>query len=117
MSMFQFSASRVAVQEIDGVYIVALAEHPDGGGPHVMFQSGPADEQDVALGMDTYCICTDNGACHYGGVASWHIAPGQLEIVLDEEAKQVLDCDGFRIRIPADDEANIRAGLVRILAS
>ena len=115
--MIEFTASRVAFEEVDGVFIVALAEHGDGDGAHVMFQSGPTDEQDVALGMDTYCICTDNGACHYGGIASWRIAGGELEIELDEQAKRVLGCDGFRVRIPADDEGAVRDGLERILAN
>ena len=86
--MLQFTARAVTAEEIEGaVFIVALAEGEDGDGVHLLLQrANTFDDDDRRSGMDTYCLSTEDGATHYGGVASWTISQNRLELRLTDRA-------------------------------
>lgn len=99
---------------------VILAEHADGTGMRLEIQRAlEFDEQDRATGMDTYCLCTERGATHYGGVVSWRLEHDVLEVLLDEQASAELETNGFRVglSLERDTHAVLRAGLVRVFGS
>jgi hypothetical protein len=54
--------ARVAGVDDEYCMVAAVAERDDGTGRALMFQAGhePPDEQDVRLGMDTYCVVTED---------------------------------------------------------
>jgi Immunity protein 10 len=43
------------------------------------------DDQDAALGMDTYCLVR-GGASHYGGITRWIVLSDLLQLELEEGA-------------------------------
>ena len=45
------------------------------------------DEQDVALGMDTYCVCLSSGSAVYGGVEAWSVLDGVITVSLSDDAE------------------------------
>jgi hypothetical protein len=95
-----------------GAFVVVLAEHPDGSGLRLEIQRAlEFDEQDRALGMDTYCLCTDSGATHYGGIVRHELSSPWLTIVLDVSAAEALGTRGYRLRLAVDP-----AGFSEILA-
>lgn len=86
------------------VLIAAVAEDVDGGGFRLEFQRASVfDEQDRRLGMDTYCICTGEGATHYGGVRAIDAQEDRVLISLDEVAAARLHIpESFWIRLAVD---------------
>jgi hypothetical protein len=68
-----FVATAGAVETLDDTFLVVLAETEDGD-TRIEFQRGlTVDAQDEALGIDTYCLCSEKGT-HDGGVQSWRLA-------------------------------------------
>jgi len=112
----RFEAAAVAAEMIDGVFVLAFAENPDGSGLGLQLCAGPYSAQDAALGEDTYSISTDTGACHYGGIASQRVTDGRVFIALDTDAAAVLATDGFLVTFAADKTDLVRDALGRILA-
>jgi hypothetical protein len=105
----EFTAHFVAAMTLEDLdtFVCVLAEREDGQGPRLELQRGLSadDEQDRGLGMDTYCLCTETQACHYGGVLSYELKEKTLLIHLDAEASQALDVDeGFAIRLEISAE-------------
>jgi hypothetical protein len=119
----ELHAAAVGAEEMTDTncYVLVLAEHSDAGGRRLELQSSLSyDEQEKSLGQDTYCLCTETGACHYGGVTSWALdeARAVLVITLDERASKVLDASGgFRVTVPHRDLPILRESLQRILGS
>ena len=119
--MYEFSAQAWTATEVDdlGVFLVVLAENRDGSGRRVEIQRANAfDEQDKSLGHDTYCVVMDTGACCYGGVASWRVEDGRVEMLLDRVAADELGVtDGVRVLIAASEEEQrvLAEGLARAL--
>ncbi|MGW4520826.1 Imm10 family immunity protein [Amycolatopsis sp. NPDC004378] len=81
---------------------------------------GEPDQQEIATGMDTYCVVTaEEGTC-YGGVTAVSLDGGVLRVTFAETAVRPLglaDTD-LEIVLDADSVAieRFRAGLARILA-
>jgi hypothetical protein len=91
--------------------VVVLAENPDGSGARLELQKALSlDEQDRKLGMDTYCLCTDEGATFYGGIKSWKLMPDLLEINLNMQAAEALGVQGFAISFSAKELAILEEG-------
>lgn len=65
------------------------------------------DEQDAALGMDTYCILRD-GASHYGGIVGWATSVDSVSIELVESAQKVL-------ALPAVVRISVDAGAIALI--
>ena len=121
--MTEFDAELVGAGEIieNNCFVLVIAEHFDGSGQRLELQAALSyDEQDQSLSMDTYCLCTETGACHYGGVTSWTLIEDQavLVVTLDEAASRVLDvAGGLRVKVPRSDVPIVRESLQRILAA
>jgi hypothetical protein len=114
-----FDASAVAFERDDGLNAqsLVLAEHPDGGGRRLEVQRPlQVDEQDVALGLDAYCLVTEEQATHYGGVLDWQIEESTLHLDLNEEASRAIGASGFRIAFPKSERATVQAALASLLA-
>ena len=116
-----FVATAGIAQEFEDVdtFAVILSEEPDGDGARLEIQVALVDyPQDEALGQDTYCLCTQTGATHYGGVTSWRVQDGSLLLWLDEDAAEELGVDrdiAIELRLPADSIAAVTAGIERAL--
>lgn len=74
------------------------------------------DDQDITLGMGTYCLVNSGHAATYGGIKAWHLADGRLRLTFKKKAARTL---GFAktIEFPVDaaGETLIRQHLDRIL--
>jgi hypothetical protein len=118
-----FLATVGAAEQMDdlGVYVVAVAEGDDGNGRRLEIQQAlEYDESDKAAGMDTYCLCTEMGSSHYGGVVSWSINGVNLKIILDAEAASNLGLDVelyIKLDMPAEKIRAVSDGLVKVLGS
>lgn len=69
----------------------AVVLQDDDGFAFSIQRSLQVDESDHALGMATYCLVSDGGACHYGGVTQWSREQGDLvALTLTQEAADAL---------------------------
>jgi hypothetical protein len=99
-----------------------VSEYEDGTGMVLIFQCGlfEPDEQNVALGMDTYCLVTADQGTAYGGVAEVTLRDGVLRVVVGTDDLEALGLDDPEIEaiLAVDDESveQLRQGLRRILA-
>lgn len=113
--MRRFRARAVAAMELPDLntFAVVLAEEPDGSGLRLEIQKSLSpDEQDRQLGLDTYCLCTEDGVTHYGGVTSWSLTQGSLRILLDAKAEEVFGVEGgFVVDFPSESTAALQRGL------
>jgi hypothetical protein len=117
--------ARVAVAEEDrsgGCLSAAIAENRDGGGFSLIFQCAlhQPDRQDVALGMDTYCLVAPDQETDYGGVAEAVLRNGVLRIVVTPAARRSLgladDDVEATLEVGQDAISEFRVALRRILA-
>jgi len=116
--MLTFTARAVAAEERRDLntFVVVLAENQDGSGARLELQKALClDEQDRKLEMDTYCLCTEEGATFYGGIKSWKLMSDLLEINLDMQAAEALGVQGFAISFSAKDFAMLEEGLAKVL--
>jgi hypothetical protein len=116
--MRSFKACAVAAEELRDIntFVVVLAENRDGSGARLELQRLLSlDEQDRRLAMDTYCLCTEDGATVYGGIKSWTLRSDLLEIDLDVQATEALRVQGFAISFPAEDFPMLKEGLAKVL--
>ncbi len=111
------SASALELPELK-VFAIVLAEEEDGGGKRLELQrSLSSDEQDQKLEQDTYCLSTHQGAVHYGGVESWELRPGSLELRLDAAAAEALGtARRLVVRFDPNQRTALGEALPRVLA-
>lgn len=105
--------------DLDEVVEVGLAESDDGTGFVLLLQRAgyEPDEQDIALGLDTYCLVS-GGRTHYGGVLRAARDGDTLHVRITADAASLLDLpEQFTITLdgPADDVAAVFAGLPGVL--
>jgi hypothetical protein len=114
-----FFAKAVAAEHLDDIetYVIVLAEEVDGSGARVELQLADwFDEQDETYGMDTYCVCTEDGATKYGGILGWTLGETFLELRLDEKAAAVFGVEGgFRVEFDAKFHERLERGLSIVL--
>jgi Immunity protein 10 len=114
-----FDASAVAFERDDSLdaQSLVLAEHADGRGRWLEVQRPlHVEAQDLALGLDTYCLVTEEQATHYGGVLAWRIEGTVLHLDLTEEASRALGASGFRISLPESERDTVQRALPVLLA-
>ncbi|YCH06262.1 Imm10 family immunity protein [Arthrobacter sp. alpha11c] len=75
------------------------------------------DEQDVALGMGSYCVTLTNGACAYGCLSSALVEEGRLHVVFMEDGAQKLGLESPELELSLDLDADQVHELVRGLQS
>ncbi|XVV02648.1 Imm10 family immunity protein [Actinosynnema sp. CA-248983] len=110
---------RFAADEDDEVMEAGFAEADDGSGFVLLIQRGlyESDEQDIALGMDTYCLVS-GGKSIYGGLIRAVRKERGVDLVLSREAASLLALPAnleLRLDGPPDDVAEILDGLPRIV--
>ena len=115
--MTSFVATAGAVETLDDTFLVVLAETEDGD-TRIEFQRGLTfDAQDKALGMDTYCLCTEKGT-YYGGAQSWQVSEGCLHLSLNAAAAKALRLDtevSIALQLPENTVDQVTAGIERVL--
>ncbi len=116
-----FTVRAAAVEELPDLdtFGVFLAEHADGSGRSLDITRALAfDEQDRALGMDTYCLCSDAGPTHYGGIVRYDLSSAWLSIVLDAAAAAALGAREYRLLLAVDPALfpEILSGFQRVMA-
>ncbi|MGN9841487.1 Imm10 family immunity protein [Nonomuraea sp. H19] len=86
-----------------------LAEYEDGTGKALIFMMSAEepDEQEIGLGMDTYCIVReDQSGTTYGGVTHCDLAYGRLTLHFTEKAAHELGVEPvLRIDLQVDDDS------------
>ncbi|MDP8921868.1 MAG: Imm10 family immunity protein [Chloroflexota bacterium] len=99
--------------------VVALSPNPDGSEAlELQMALSGFDEQDVGLGMDTYCLVLPSGATFYGGVRACIREGSSLGLYLTDAAAEALGVPPLlRLRLLIDEErqAEVAAGLRRVL--
>jgi hypothetical protein len=100
----------------DAGFLMAMAgENVNGKGPWIDFQlSLDPTEQDTRLGMDTYCVATDEGRTHYGGIERVEAGPEHVDVVFTAEAATKLQLPP-RLRIDLQQVAPLAASFVEVL--
>ena len=92
-------------EEPDYEYLSAgVSENADGTGFVLIFQCGldEPDEQDVALGMDSYCVITADEGTAYGCVTEVVLAGDLLRVVIRPEAQEPLGLADTEIEVTLD---------------
>lgn len=116
-------ALRDAVEDDGDVYVVGVRETTDPESWSLMFMEcyDAEDEQEIALGMDTYCLVVDPGqATHYGGVRECEVAGTRLRLVLTEDAAATLGMPSdtcFDLALSSQQLDLLGRGLRRVLTS
>ncbi|YCH06173.1 Imm10 family immunity protein [Arthrobacter sp. alpha11c] len=94
-------------EEEMGFETVVLADHDLAPAWQLEFQrSLDPDEQDVALGMGSYCVTLTNGACAYGCLSSALIKEGKLRVVFSEDGAQKLGLESPELELSLDLDAD-----------
>jgi hypothetical protein len=79
------------------------------------------DEQEISLGMDTYCLVVDPGQrTFYGGVAECELNDDRLILRVTEQAAEALGTPtemSFALALDSTKLASLRRGLRRVLTS
>ena len=103
------------------VLVALVAEEPDGSGFGLEFQLASVfSDQDRRMGMDTYCVCTSEGATHYGGVKRLQADSEGVVLAFERAAAERLHIpDHFRIRldVAAEDKASFVDAIRRVLGA
>nr|WP_040741083.1 Imm10 family immunity protein [Nocardia tenerifensis] len=108
--------------DADDCVMAGVAESSDGQGFSLLFMCDfeEPDEQEVALGMDTYCLVTPDQGTAYGCVSEVVLGEDVLRVSLDPES---LDDLGLAdtvvealLRAPDSEVARLREVLPRILS-
>lgn len=113
--------ARVAGVDDEHCLVAALAEREDGTGRALMFQAGdePPDEQEVGLGMDTYCVVTEGQVTAYGCVRELTIDGDRMRVVISDEVLADLGLDHgviqVQLAVPPESVEVLRDYLGRIL--
>jgi hypothetical protein len=105
------------------VYVLGLRESTDEDAPSLLLMEchHDEDEEEIALGMDTYCLVVDPGqATSYGGVRECDLVDGVLRLRLTVEAAEELGLPvetTFELALDAERLQMVRRGLSRVLRS
>src|ERR1700733_9273835 len=93
------------IRDSDLNYMALVILDEESGDTMEIQKSLSFDEQDRALGMDTYCIVRD-GSSHYGGLEAWRIVDGSLSLTLTEGAAATLELPS-EFEIPIDEDGRL----------
>ena len=109
--------------ENDNGYVVGVQESLDPESWSLMFMASndAEDEQQISLGMDTYCLVVDPGQwTMYGGVVECELSDDRLILRLTERAAEKLRTPtAMRLGLALDSAKLevLRRGLRRVLTS
>ncbi|WP_426802941.1 Imm10 family immunity protein [Xanthomonas campestris] len=89
MNAFTFEAECVAVEQRDGEFlVVGFADNDLDTGTYLMLQRAlEHDEQDSALGMDTFHVewCGEENS-RYGGISRFELRPNSAEVIFEQDS-------------------------------
>jgi Immunity protein 10 len=115
---FEAQCCAVTILEESNTLLIVFADTADHPSALLELQRSfeAFDQQDVELGMDTYCVITSSGATHYGGIISCTMSDTLLQLMLSEEASATLGVTGYAIRLAfsSSEKASLRSGLIRL---
>lgn len=119
-----FTARAVAaeIDHDDDVMRASVTEDEAGEGFFLLFMSsiGEPSQQDVALGLDSHCLVTQDQGTAYGCVREVTLSNGLLTVRLDPASLAELGLEDTRIEaeldVPDADIEQMRNVLVRVLA-
>lgn len=118
-----FTVRYVDIEELPDVETLAvgLTEAEDGNGPSLLFSipTLPYDEQDRALGQDTYCVVSETGATVYGGLSACVLRDDVLILGFTAIAATALDLPRMLqlpLHVDAAAIAELRDGLRRVFS-
>lgn len=107
MEKIHFLARAVGIDWLDDILAIVFADDPEEPSEYLELQRSfeEPDEQDQALGMDTYCLSTSAGATTYGGITSFVIRATQCTIDLAPSAAAEIGIAQYQIELDlaADD--------------
>jgi len=109
--------------ENENGYVVGVRESLDPESWSLMFMASndAEDEQQIWLGMDTYCLVVDPGQwTMYGGVVECELSDDRLILRLTERAAEKLRTPtemGFGLALDSTKLEVLRRGLRRVLTS
>lgn len=106
--------------EFEEVLEAGFSEHIDGTGYALLFQRSTAEPtlNEQKIGWDTYCLITNVGRIHYGGVLEALFSENRLQLVLSEKAAETLQLDtevDIRFEVPQDKLIRYTEGLAQLL--
>ncbi|MGV9386877.1 Imm10 family immunity protein [Nonomuraea sp. NPDC003707] len=118
----RFTARVAGVEEeADDCLTVGVAEGEDGAGMVLLFMCGlfEPDEQDIELGMDTYCLVTAGQGTAYGVVEEVTLRERLLRVKVAADSLDALGLDDHEIEasLAVEDDVidQLRDGLLRVL--
>lgn len=115
MTNFEARALSAAEHPEINTFALVMAEQPDGSGRRLEIQKALSfDEQDRQSGQDTYCVCTETGAAHYGGIRGWQLEQTRLTIAFDHAAELVFGTAEVSISFSEEHRDTLEAGLARL---
>lgn len=100
MEKVRFHAHAVGIDWIDDeILAIVFADDADDPSVYVELQRSfeEPDDEDRALGMDTYCLSTASGATTYGGIDTFIIRDGQCMIDLSAAAADEIGIRQYHI--------------------
>jgi hypothetical protein len=110
-------------EDDNGVYVVGVRESLDPESWSLCFMEcyDAEDEQEISLGMDTYCLVVDPGQrTFHGGVAECELSDDRLVLRLTERAAEALGTPNdmsFCLALDSLKLEVLRRGLRRVLTS
>ncbi|MEK5447029.1 Imm10 family immunity protein [Paenibacillus sp. FSL R7-0331] len=106
--MSTFTANFIYAQADDenDVLMIGFADDQYDPQEYILLQlTMHPDEQDLALGFDKiHMTYNDESQSQYGGIEKVLLKPGSIEIYLDEEAIEALDCEAAVVRVNFDPD-------------
>jgi len=115
-----FPLRHVALEELEDIntLVLGLSDTQGGGGNTLVLEKGLSyDEQDAALGQDTYSISTASGATVYSGITRCVIKDRVLTLDFSAEAADSLGithtCQ-FPLELDLGSIERLREGLRRL---
>jgi hypothetical protein len=116
-----FDVRAVFVGEVEDVdtFMVALGDDEHESREWIELQRALfEDEQDEALGLDTYCLVRSGGPTVYGGVESCVLTQHSLHLRFDDESTKVLGTQSYALSLHLTDAAHgeLSRGLKRVFA-
>ena len=119
--MKRLTVRAISVQELEDLnaFVIALYDQKEMSMSWIEIQQPlTLNTQDQQLGLDTYCVTTNTGASHYGGITSCILRGRVLRIEFSQPAGSVLglgEALECYLLVPMTVITSLRFGLERML--